>query len=99
MCAVSLPVSEGPAFESLPVTGNIVGQELERGKTIKARVLRLVHRAHPAAQFLDDAVVGKMAWPILKLQWLVRRQGKSMKANGFGGDSADQLVLNRHYTH
>lgn len=59
MCAESLPVSEGPAAESLQVKGNIVGQELERGKTIKARVLRLVHRAHPAAQFLDDAVVGE----------------------------------------
>src|SRR4029077_14212785 len=46
------------AGQGLGIAGHFCGQELERYKTVQARVFGLVHDTHPAAaDFLEDAVV------------------------------------------
>jgi len=46
------------ACESLRIASDIFGEKFQRDETMQARVLGLVHDAHPApAQLLDDAVV------------------------------------------
>src|SRR5947209_427050 len=45
-------------FQSLRITGNVVGQELQGDEAAKLGVLGLVDHTHSAAtQLLDDAVV------------------------------------------
>ena len=47
------------AFQELAVLGQFFGQELERHAAAELGVLGLVHHAHaPAAELLEDAVVG-----------------------------------------
>jgi hypothetical protein len=44
--------------QRMRVARNLIGQEFERNKTMKARVFRFVDHAHPAAaDFLDNTVV------------------------------------------
>ena len=46
------------AGQGLRVAGNLIGQELQRHKTVKPNVFSLVDHTHPAtAEFLNDAVV------------------------------------------
>src|SRR5947208_14372116 len=45
-------------FQSMRITGNVVGQELQGDEAAKLSVLGLVAYSHPAAaEFLDNAVV------------------------------------------
>ena len=54
-CGLRLALESG---QRLRVAGNLLRQELQRDKAVKARVLRFVDHAHTtAAEFLDDAVV------------------------------------------
>ena len=53
----------GPSFaaktlQGLRITGHVIGKKLEGDETAQARVLGLVHHAHPAAaKLFQDAVV------------------------------------------
>src|SRR6185436_18727395 len=53
----------GPGFtlkaaQGLGITRQIAGDELERHRTVQARIFGFVHHAHPAAaELLEDAVV------------------------------------------
>jgi len=44
-------------FKCLRILRQLVGQEFQRNKTAKLRVLGFVNDAHAAAELLDDAVV------------------------------------------
>ncbi len=44
--------------QSLGISGNFIGQELEGNKTAQPRVFRFLHHTHPTStELLDDAVV------------------------------------------
>ena len=67
-------------FQGLPVLGELLGQKLQGHVAAEAGVLGLVDHTHaPAAQFLDDFVVGNsLANHELGI-------GQSLKAEGFKG--------------
>src|SRR5690349_15516905 len=91
------------AAESLSVSCNIVGQELEGNKPTEFHILGLVHDTHAAtANLLDDAVVRD----VLADHWrecYVSGTGKSTRALELGappkGSSAEiRVLLNRTNT-
>jgi hypothetical protein len=45
------------SFERLRISGDVVRKEFQRHKTAERSVLSLVNNAHPAAEFLDNAVM------------------------------------------
>ncbi len=76
-CSLGFALKAG---ECLRITGNFLGQELQRDKTTEPGVFRLVDHAHTAAaQLLNDAVVRDRS-PDHWRKSYVGELGKSMKA-------------------
>jgi hypothetical protein len=87
------------AVQGLRVLGNVVGEEFQSDEAPKVGVLGFVNHTHsPAAQLLDDAVMGDG----LAYHWAeilgpgLRQVNEGVEV---GGVPERRLATNRHYTH
>src|ERR1700674_3215366 len=78
----------------LPVTGNVLGQELDGDKAMQPSVLSFVNNTHPAAtEFLDNAVVRDGSADHWRESY-VCETGQVNESRGVGGSSERLLVIN-----